>query len=304
MSEAIDETTGEIVDEETTDAITVAGLSANQIAALRAPLSRAHVKTRQQAGRALSYIEGWHAIKEANRIFGFDGWTRETVEMRLLGESQITIGRDQNTRPGWTVWYLARCRVRVRAGTDWLLREGTGYGSGIDASLGAAHESAAKEAETDAMKRALMTFGNPFGLALYDRAQADVVVEAPAKPAQRGKPAKAKDDTQGETPPPAASAGDAGPISEQEEKAMRGRVAANALREFIDQCQTAAELDAAMESEVARETTRILRETVGEAIALDTLSKMRNRIENHRILLRNASVSAPKTADYATRYEV
>jgi hypothetical protein len=34
-----------------------------------------------------------------------------------------------------------------------------------------AHESAIKEAETDAMKCALMTFGNPFGLALYDKAQ-------------------------------------------------------------------------------------------------------------------------------------
>jgi DNA repair and recombination protein RAD52 len=32
-----------------------------------------------------------------------------------------------------------------------------------------------KEAETDAMKRALMTFGNPFGLALYDKTQENVV---------------------------------------------------------------------------------------------------------------------------------
>src|SRR5262249_13193550 len=31
-----------------------------------------------------------------------------------------------------------------------------------------------KEAETDAMKRALMTFGNPFGLALYDKDQTNV----------------------------------------------------------------------------------------------------------------------------------
>ncbi|MDM7954732.1 MAG: Rad52/Rad22 family DNA repair protein [Cyanobium sp. CZS 25K] len=35
--------------------------------------------------------------------------------------------------------------------------------------MGQAHESALKEAETDAMKRALMTFGHPFGLALYDK---------------------------------------------------------------------------------------------------------------------------------------
>jgi hypothetical protein len=40
--------------------------------------------------------------------------------------------------------------------------------------LGQAHESALKEAETDAMKRALMTFGNPFGLALYDKRQRQV----------------------------------------------------------------------------------------------------------------------------------
>jgi hypothetical protein len=45
---------------------------------------------------------------------------------------------------------------------------------GIDADCGLAHESAIKEAETDAKKRALMTFGNQFGLALYDRAQTNV----------------------------------------------------------------------------------------------------------------------------------
>ena len=37
--------------------------------------------------------------------------------------------------------------------------------------LGQAHESAIKEAETDAMKRALVTFGGRFGLSLYDRHQ-------------------------------------------------------------------------------------------------------------------------------------
>ena len=55
-----------------------------------------------------------------------------------------------------------------------LIREGTGAGHGIDTDLGLAHESALKEAETDAMKRALVTFGNPFGLALYDKSQRQV----------------------------------------------------------------------------------------------------------------------------------
>ncbi len=38
-----------------------------------------------------------------------------------------------------------------------------GAGHGYDLDLGLAHESAIKEAVTDALKRALRTFGNPFG---------------------------------------------------------------------------------------------------------------------------------------------
>ena len=34
------------------------------------------VSERAQGGRSLSYIEAWHAIAEANRIFGFDAWDR------------------------------------------------------------------------------------------------------------------------------------------------------------------------------------------------------------------------------------
>ena len=77
--------------------------------------------------------------------------------------------------------YIARVRVTVSAGIHGtLIREGTGAGHGIDTDLGLAHESAIKEAETDAMKRALMTFGNPFGLALYDKSQRQVSGGNPA----------------------------------------------------------------------------------------------------------------------------
>lgn len=138
-----------------------------QIAALKAPLDRKHVKQRSQAGRQLSYIESWQAISEANRIFGFDGWNRETVDMIQLGEPRLVDGKNR-------VAYMAKVRVNVFTDDRTITREGTGYGSGIDKDLGQAHESAVKEAESDAMKRALMTFGNPFGLALYDKEQANV----------------------------------------------------------------------------------------------------------------------------------
>lgn len=142
-------------------------LTPEQIAALKAPLDRKHVKQRSQAGRQLSYIESWQAISEANRIFGFDGWNRETVDMIQLGEPRLVDGKNR-------VAYMAKVRVNVYTSDRTITREGTGYGSGIDKDLGQAHESAIKEAESDAMKRALMTFGNTFGLALYDKEQANV----------------------------------------------------------------------------------------------------------------------------------
>ncbi len=149
-------------------------MNADQIAALSAPLSRDHVKTRSQSGRNLSYIEGWVAIKEANRIFGFDAWSRQTLDLKCVSEYERPIGAAKV--PGWGVTYIAT--VRITLGD--LIREGSGTGHGIDRDKGQAHESALKEAETDAMKRALMTFGNPFGLALYDKEQTEVGDPTPA----------------------------------------------------------------------------------------------------------------------------
>jgi DNA repair and recombination protein RAD52 len=136
----------------------------SQVDALTAALSKANVKKNP---KGFDYVEGWHAIAEANRIFGFDGWNRETVEMRQLGEPEQVNGN-------WRVAYHCRVRVTIRAGDIEVVRDGSGYGSGIVKDIRDAHEGAIKEAETDAMKRALMTFGNPFGLALYDKTQANV----------------------------------------------------------------------------------------------------------------------------------
>ena len=126
------------------------------------------VKTRKQAGLTLSYVEGWRMIEQANYMFGFDGWSRETIIINMLGQYQCEIGATK--KQGWNVSYMAK--VRIEAGG--VVREGTGVGHGIDVNAGQAHESAIKEAETDAMKRALTTFGHRFGLALYDKEKANV----------------------------------------------------------------------------------------------------------------------------------
>ena len=107
----------------------------------------------------MTYIEGWHAIAEANRVFGFDGWDRETVA------SQRVWAKPLGTKFGAA--YLTRVKSLSGPVIKRSFREGSGTGEATAASAGLAHEIAAKGAETDATERALSTFGNRFGLSLY-----------------------------------------------------------------------------------------------------------------------------------------
>jgi DNA recombination protein Rad52 len=132
-----------------------------QIRQLSGKLLERHVRSREEGGIALSYVEGWHVIAEANRVFGFDGWDREMIVAECVWQD----GRNAVKACA----YAARIRIRVRAGDTLVYRDGSGVGHGNGATLGEAHERALKEAETDATKRALTTFGNLFGLALYDK---------------------------------------------------------------------------------------------------------------------------------------
>ena len=133
--------------------------SALQLEALRRNLDRRHIRSRERNGRELAYIEGWHAISEANRIFGFDGWSRETIECRCV------FAREH--RGTFLALYLAKVRITVRADGLSIIREGHGTGEGRGNTPGEVHDIALKAAETDGTKRALATFGRPFGLALY-----------------------------------------------------------------------------------------------------------------------------------------
>ena len=135
------------------------GFSARQLQALRRDLDHRHVRTREANGRELSYLEGWYTISEANRIFGFDGWNRETVESRCV----LT----RENRGTFIAVYTAKVRITIHADGTSVIREGHGTGEGRGTSPGEVHDIALKAAETDATKRALATFGKPFGLELY-----------------------------------------------------------------------------------------------------------------------------------------
>ena len=135
------------------------GFSAKQLQALRRNLDGRQIRTREANGRELSYIEGWFTISEANRIFGFDGWSRETIESRCV------LAREN--RGTFFAVYVAKVRITVQADGAVVIREGHGSGEGRGASPGEVHDIALKAAETDATKRAFATFGKPFGLELY-----------------------------------------------------------------------------------------------------------------------------------------
>lgn len=141
-------------------------------AELSRKLDPAHVRPPSKFGPKGDYLEGWHCIAEANRIFGFEGWSYTLVDCRCVSERPRKIGRDE--KDGFGVTYTATVRVVV----DGVTREDVGAGHGYDVDCGLAHESAIKESVTDALKRALRTFGNPFGLALYDKTRAEVGVDA------------------------------------------------------------------------------------------------------------------------------
>ena len=156
------------------------GFSAKQLTALRRNLDSQVVCTREANGRQLSYLEGWYVISEANRIFGFDGWSRETLESRCV------LAREN--RGTFLAVYIARVRITVHCGGAAVIREGHGSGERRGESPGEVHDIALKAAETDATKRALATFGKPFGLELYRSDKAAPAAGAMA-PAGAGAPA-------------------------------------------------------------------------------------------------------------------
>ena len=148
--------------------------TAEQVALLSSPLDPKHVKKPSgNYGPKGDYLEGWHVINEMNRVFGFDGWSY-TID---LIRDALTEGADSKGNVQWQAAYTCVCTLRVGETT----RQDVGFGSGFAKGVGDAVEGATKEAATDALKRCARTFGNIFGLALYDKTR--VNVQAPAESA-------------------------------------------------------------------------------------------------------------------------
>lgn len=149
-----------------------------QIAMMQAPLDPKYVvKPSGNFGPKGDYLEGWHVINELNRVFGFGEWSY-TIDLTrdVLAEGKNHKGEDQ-----WQAAYTCVCTLTVYGQDSNVVRQAVGFGSGFAKQVGDAIEGATKEAETDALKRAARTFGNVFGLALYDKSRANVQTPPPPR---------------------------------------------------------------------------------------------------------------------------
>ncbi|OZJ05584.1 hypothetical protein BZG36_01721 [Bifiguratus adelaidae] len=111
-------------------------------------------------GSKLTYVEGRTAINLANEVFGFHGWSSSIVDV-TVDYADIT----DNGRISLGISVIVRVTLK-----DGTFHEDIGYGSSENSkSKSQAFEKAKKEATTDALKRALRTFGNVLGNCVYDR---------------------------------------------------------------------------------------------------------------------------------------
>ena len=138
----------------------------NQLKTLNQELNQNRIKTRDKGNITLSYIEGFDVIETANKVFGFGNW--DYAISSLLEVSQ-ELNQNQNN----IVCYKAVIKLTIKDENHnkSISREDVGFGTGVAKTLADAHENAGKEAVTDALKRALRSFGNQFGNSLYDKSR-------------------------------------------------------------------------------------------------------------------------------------
>jgi DNA repair and recombination protein RAD52 len=138
----------------------------NQLASLNQELDSSRIKTREKGNINLSYIEGFDVIDTANLIFGYGNWS-------YLISKLEQVSQEQNHNQNYVVCYKAVVKLIVKDEnhTKSIFRQDVGFGSGVAKTLNDAHENAGKEAVTDALKRAMRSFGNQFGNSLYDKSR-------------------------------------------------------------------------------------------------------------------------------------
>ena len=110
-----------------------------------------------RGNRSYAYLEGYTVIDQANRVFGHGGWGYELVAPVELREGESVDPRTGEAKP-WRA-YTATVRVTVPGSPS---RTDVGFQAVADETV-EGHVTAHKGAVTDALKRALRSYGDQFG---------------------------------------------------------------------------------------------------------------------------------------------
>jgi hypothetical protein len=126
--------------------------------------------------RGMAHMEAWDIRRQLIRVFGFGGYSIDTLALDLVTELEKKAG----DRSRWTVVYRAQVRLTVYGvdGSELSHWEDGAAGDSVNQpSLGDAHDMAMKTALSQAMKRCAVNLGDQFGLSLYNNGSPAPVVQ-------------------------------------------------------------------------------------------------------------------------------
>lgn len=127
-------------------------------------------------GKGFSHVEAYEIRAHLIRLFDFDGWDSEVLDMQEIYDTE----KDGK----FTVCYRARVRLKVcwpdepdtySGGYSVFSEWATGEAKN-QPSRGDAHDLAIKTAESQALKRCAMNLGDQYGLSLYKKGSTDALV--------------------------------------------------------------------------------------------------------------------------------
>ncbi|OIW23630.1 hypothetical protein CONLIGDRAFT_637602 [Coniochaeta ligniaria NRRL 30616] len=157
----------------------VSEYTAQEIASLQSRLEKQlgpeYISSRAgPGGQKVHYVAAEKCIALANEVFGFNGWSSSIQNI------QVDFVEEHPTTLKISLGLSVIVRVTLRDGT---FHEDIGYGH-IENCKGkaAAFEKAKKEGTTDALKRALRSFGNVLGNCIYDKSYLAKVTKMKVEP--------------------------------------------------------------------------------------------------------------------------
>jgi Rad52/22 family double-strand break repair protein len=137
--------------------------------------------SRVEKTQGMSYLEAFDVIAHLTRVFGWEGWDKELLQLDVVFEdhSQKRNADGTGGKAQWTVCYRCSMRLTIRNPDGALVKvvEDVGTGEAINQpSRGDAHDLASKSAVSGALKRCAKDLGDQFGLGLYDKGSLDPTV--------------------------------------------------------------------------------------------------------------------------------